>query len=59
MTAPAPVFNEPGNGKPAGIPCPYCGVRDMPGLLAGSCDSADCRTAYLDDDRAMERLLDQ
>lgn len=38
--------------------CGYCGVRPA-GLLEGYCGEPDCRTAYLDQDKAMERLADQ
>ncbi|PZG12458.1 hypothetical protein C1I95_25765 [Micromonospora craterilacus] len=56
---PAPTVSA-GPGVVAHRPtCPYCLVRDMPGLLAGSCDSPDCRSAYLRDDARFERYDDQ
>jgi len=37
--------------------CPYCVTRPA-GLLAGHCGTDDCRTAWLDADRAHERAND-
>ncbi len=38
--------------------CPFCAVKPA-GLLQGHCGDADCRTQFLDADRAYERAADQ
>ncbi|MFI1194031.1 hypothetical protein ACH4T9_12350 [Micromonospora sp. NPDC020750] len=48
MTAPAPAVQS--------TVCPTC-LNPVDGLLAG-CDRAECITAELDYDAALERLLD-
>ncbi|MEU3452106.1 hypothetical protein ABZ671_00485 [Micromonospora sp. NPDC006766] len=49
-TAPAPTVSGGPVVVAYRLTCPYCLLRPMPGLLAGSCDSPGCISDFLNDD---------